>query len=368
MTVRLFGVTVLLLVNLACFRHTSAAVFDDNVVFRPDNANWLVSHNPGAPDFYVQPPGFAPVTSGPVPFGVGNSTDMPLLGDVDGNGMEDIVIVRPGAQNFTWFAAHTNDADNDGAGELGVGGFSMIGPLGVAAGSEGNFLADFNGDGTDDIITINAGFNWIGLASTNAGLGGGALSGPFPFGNAGDQPFVGDFNGDGSADVGLYRAATGDIFVQESAGGGLGGGGVEIAGPIGAGSDYVMVGRLDDDSLDDLMLLRQDGNDTIEWLRLINNGAGEFSPVFPFVEFGLDNGGDVPFLADIDGDGRDDMGVTRNSLEHFTILSASGGIESWNFGQTGDIHLFGQFNVPEPSSAALLLVSAIVVAYLKTRR
>jgi len=159
MTTQSTSITLSALGLLVCIQPANAVVFDDNVIFRPGDAAWSVSHNPGLPDLYVAPPALAPVTGGPVVFGVANSSDIPMLGDVDGNGLDDIVILRPGATNFTWFAGHTLDTDNDGAGELVVGGFSNAGPLGVVAGSEGNFLADYNGDGTDDIITINAGFN-----------------------------------------------------------------------------------------------------------------------------------------------------------------------------------------------------------------
>lgn len=361
MNTRTSAAAVSVLVLMVNIQPAGAVVFDDNVIFRPGDATWSVSHNPGLPGLYVAPPALAPVTGGPTVFGVSNSNDIPMLGDIDGNGLDDIVILRPGVQNFQWFAARTLDTDNDEAGEFGAGGSSIVGPLGVVAGSEGNFLADFTGDGADDIISINAGFNWFGLGSANGGLGGGLFSGPFPFGVAGDQPFVGDFNGDGTADPGLYRVASGDIFTVDSVGGELGGGALHIAGPLGAGQDSVLVGRLNNDNLDDLMLLRQDGLNTIEWLPLINNGAGGFVPNLPFIEFGVDNGGDVPFLADIDGDGIDDIGVTRNSLEHFVLLSDGGGLESWNFGQTGDVHLYGKFNIPEPASLTLLALGGVVV-------
>jgi len=254
MTAKLSTIALTTLVVFACTSQARAVVFDDNVFFRPGDATWSLSHNPGTPDFYVAPPAIAPVSSGPAAFGVANSSDIPMLGDVDGNGLDDLVILRPGVQNFSWFAAHTADTNNDDAGELGAGGFSSVGSLGVVAGSEGNFLADFNGDGSDDLITINAGFDWFGLGSTNAGLGGGVFTST-SFGVAGDQPFVGDFNGDGTDDLGLYRVATGDIFTLNNTGGNFGGGGVVIAGPIGAGQDSVLVGRLNNDNFDDLMLL-----------------------------------------------------------------------------------------------------------------
>ena len=143
----------------------------------------------------------------------------------------------------------------------------------------------------------------------------------------------------------------------------MGGGGVLISGPIGAGQDYVIVGSLNNDNFDDLMLVRQDGIGNIEWLPLLNDGTGILLPDLPFIPFGLDNGGDVPFLADIDGDGIDDLGVTRNSFENFALLSGGAGLETWNFGQTGDIHLFGQFNIPEPSTLGIAILGVMLINF-----
>ena len=338
-----------------------AVSFDDILRFRSGDATWALSHNPGSPDLYVMPPAFAPTTSGPIVFGAANSSDTPLVGDVNGDGFSDIVIVRPGANNFQWFALATTDANLDGAGELGGGGLSTVGAFGLVAGSEGNLLADINGDSIDDVVTINAGFNWSSLYSTPAGLGGGALSGPIPFGAAGDQPFAGDFDGDGQDDIGVYRPNTGDLFTLATGPGGvLGGGAFSNHGPVGGlgASDSVRVADLNGDGFDDMVLIRQDGVGTIEWFKLINDANGNLILTPPFVDFGADNGNDVPFLADIDGDGFDDLGFTRNSFEHFALLS-DGGLEQWNFGVTGDVHLFGTFNtapsqqIPEPTSIAI---------------
>ena len=82
--------------------------FDDNIVYRPDSNWWFLSQNPGP---YVS--GIAPVTSSA---GWGSSGDSPLIGDVNGDGLDDIIVTRADG-TYDWYAGHT----------LNVGGLGQIG-------------------------------------------------------------------------------------------------------------------------------------------------------------------------------------------------------------------------------------------------
>lgn len=370
----------LLLVFVGCLTAVSETqgstiLADDNIVFRPVGSGWFLSHNPVP---YVA--GTAPVTS-QASFGLAG--DAPLVGDVDGDGLDDIVVTRP-AGAFSWFASHTVNAA--GMGNLQGPGVaplnSSLAGFGTVAGSSGNFLADVNGDGADDALTINAGFNWFAnLSGLGTGLGAGPTNGPAQFGLAGDQPIVGDFNGDGRQDIGVYRQGAGNIFWNGTgAGGVLGGVGLGPIGQIGgAATDSLLIGNLNGDAFDDAVMVRQDGAGLIEWFGLINDGTGFldfFNAGTTIRGFGLD-GTDVPFLADINGDGLDDIGINRSGTKFVTYTTAGGalgtnanGDTNWAFGLPTDIQLFGDFNtvIPEPSSLVLVTFGALGLVGSRRRR
>ena len=72
-------------------------------------------------------------------------------------------------------------------------------------GTEGDvpLVGDFNGDGVDEIAVYRAG-TWI--VDSNGDRQMTEVDRRIEYGKAGDKPIVGDWNGDGTDDVGLYRA------------------------------------------------------------------------------------------------------------------------------------------------------------------
>jgi len=142
--------------------------FDDVAVYRPGSSTWYLSLNP-AP--YV--PGVAPVTSSA---SWGLPGDSPLIGDVNGDGLDDVVVVRADGDSFSWFAGHTLKAGS--ATQIGSRSYpdpdSLL-TLGDVANTY-NLLADINGDGADDGISIYNNFNWgLFTSATGTGLGGGSF-------------------------------------------------------------------------------------------------------------------------------------------------------------------------------------------------
>ena len=115
-----------------------------------------------------------------VPFGI--PSDIALAGDINGDGISDLVLFRNGA----WYASTHQDGVVDqtfffgGAGDV---------PL----------LCDFDGDGTADLVVFRNG-TWYVSTQRN-----GVADKIFRFGQAGDVPLCGDFDGDGIADLALFR-------------------------------------------------------------------------------------------------------------------------------------------------------------------
>ncbi len=115
-------------------------------------------------------------------FGAG--TSVPLAGDLDGNGVADLVVYG----NGLWFVDYNLDG--------GIG--DQVFALGGVAGDV-PLLCDFNGDGTDDLVIYRGG-KWFVSTKHN-----GVVDIRFDFGLPGDIPLCGDINGDGVADLVVYR-------------------------------------------------------------------------------------------------------------------------------------------------------------------
>lgn len=127
-------------------------------------------------------------------FQYGEQPDVPISGDWNGDGIDQIGIFRRGQ----W----TLDGDGDGR-------FSQN-DIRVDFGQAGDepIVGDFNGDGVDEIGVVR-GNTWIIDTDGDGRITGNDLQVEVPRqGGDSDQPIVGDFDGDGIDDVGYYRRAS----------------------------------------------------------------------------------------------------------------------------------------------------------------
>ena len=116
-----------------------------------------------------------------IPFGMAG--DVPLAGDVNGDGFSDLVLYR----NGTWFADFNKNGTVDQ--QYVFGGVPGDIPL----------LCDFNGDGTDDLVIFRNGAWYISTTRATS------VSLTYYFGAAGDIPVCGEINGDGTVGLAVYR-------------------------------------------------------------------------------------------------------------------------------------------------------------------
>jgi hypothetical protein len=175
-------------------------------------------------------------------------------------------------------------------------------------------VADFNGDGTDDLAVVNIGADTV---SVLLGNGDGTFQPKHDYA-VGDRPSavaVGDFNGDGIPDLAV--ANSNSLYVSILLGNG--------DGTFQAKKDYaafgpagVAVGDFNGDGILDLALACASNNTVAV---LLGNGDGSFqSPVY-------NNVGPIPFAVaagDFTGDGTLDLAVTNSKSSTVSVLLGNG--------------------------------------------
>lgn len=128
-----------------------------------------------------------------ISFYFGNPGDVPVVGDFDGDGYDTVSIYRPAEGRF-YIINRLGDGDHG----LGTADYSFL------FGDPGDqpFVGDLDGDGIDEVGLHRATTGRVYFRYT---LTQGVADVDFVFGNPGDVLFAGDWNGDGTDTVAVYR-------------------------------------------------------------------------------------------------------------------------------------------------------------------
>jgi 5'-nucleotidase len=171
------------------------------------------------------------------PFFFGNPSDIPFLGDWNGDGTETPGLFRP-STGFN----HVRDSN-----DFGVADRSWF------MGNPGDIplVGDWDGDGVDTVGVYRPTEGKVYLRNTQTT---GFADVEYFFGILGDSPFAGDFDGDGMDTVGLFRESTGLVYLRNEQTTGP----AEVEFFFGNPGDRFIGGDWDGDGTDTVGVLRGD--------------------------------------------------------------------------------------------------------------
>ena len=235
-------------------------------------------------------------------YAVGSTVRTVSIGDLNGDGVGDVVVVRAGAVSVL----------------LGNGDGTIATPMHYAAGSNSFSAAigDLNGDGAADLAVTNSGSNNVSMLLGN---GDGTFAAPAHYGVGGSPQYIatGDLNNDGMLDLAVANSSSNDVSVLLGIGSGAFATAVNFA--AGSGVSQVAVGDLNGDGRPDLAVANY-GTGSVAVLT--GNGDGTFQAPTNHAT-GSGNVRSVG-IADFNGDGRLDLAMTREFGNRVSVLLGIG--------------------------------------------
>ena len=239
--------------------------------------------------------------------------EVPLTGDVNGDGRDDAVTFTRGSSADVYVALSTG---------TGLGPSAKWHDF-FAIDAELPAVADVNGDGRDDIVTFTRGSladAYVAL-STGSGFGPG-LKWHDHFAPGTEVPAVGDVNGDGLADIVTFtRGSSADVYVALSDGSRFVQDGWLWHDSFATGDQLPGLSDVDGDGRDDLVAFTRGTAADILVARSTGSAFGAASQWHDFFATGTE----LPGLGDFDGDGRGDAVTFTGGTTADAYVSLSDG-------------------------------------------
>lgn len=146
-------------------------------------------------------------------------TDIPVVGDWDNNGRDDVGGFNPENNEFYLYILNLDSSVSEPYGEIPSVKFGISGDI--------PFVGDWDGNGKDEIgvfrypspknLNTNAFYFDSDLSGGQHEIGPVGTDGkilPYEYGDRGDYPVIGDWDGDGDDDIGVYRPVIQEFYTD----------------------------------------------------------------------------------------------------------------------------------------------------------
>jgi hypothetical protein len=300
------------------------------VVGATDNCfnSWAVAFSftiPSTPSPTCDTLGFNP----PIHYETGATPSALAAGDVNADGLPDLVVANRDSNNITILLGTNNG---------GVRSFRNAASYDVGLSPRAVTINDFNGDGKPDLAVVNHLSDTVTIL-TNNGAGAFSVRGNY---DAGNKPFsitMGDFNSDNKLDLVIVNDGLGSIAILDGQGDGSFGAARHLW--PGPSPQAAQVGDFNKDGKADLVVANSTTNEVAV---LLGWGDGTFAETRTFNAGAGWNPSPIA-LGDVNNDGNVDLVVGKTGFRQVVVMYGTG---------TGAFSVFTAFLAgTEPQSLTL---------------
>ena len=248
-------------------------------------------------------------------FNVGTTPEQVVVGDFNGDGIQDLATANAGSGNVSILLGSTGTA----------GTFSAAVNYNVQNIPRSVAVGDFNGDGKQDLAVANTSSNSVSILLGD-GLGSFTAT-HLPIGFSPYYVAVGDFNRDGKQDLAVTNRSGANNQVSVLLGNGTGGFPAAQTFVVGGNPLSVAVGDFNGDGNQDLAIANTGAADSVNVSVLINMTLTNASTVTFAAANTFPSGGSAPYsvvVGDFDGDGKQDLAVGNQNSNNVSILKGNG--------------------------------------------
>jgi gliding motility-associated-like protein len=273
----------------------------------------------------------------PVTFATGNNPLDVAISDLDGDGKPDLVVANANSNNLSVLRNTTTSGAIDAS--------SFAAQVTFATGSFPNSIAigDLDGDGKPDLVTTNNSDNTLSILRNTATSGAITASSfaaqvTFATGTNPESVAIGDLDDDGKPDlvVANLNSNTVSVLRNTATSGTINSSSfaAQVAFATGTNPARVAIGDLDGDGKSDLVVANANSN-TVSVLRnMATSGFIDASSFASQVTFAVGTGPRSVAIGDLDGDGKPDLMVANNIGNTVSVLrntATSGTITTSSF-------------------------------------
>jgi len=260
-----------------------------------------------------------PSFAAPVTFAVGGTPLFVAVGDFNGDGKPDLVVANESGGTVSVLL-------NTTAAGATAPTFAPQVTFAVGVNPESVAVGDFNGDGKPDLAVANFGDNTVSVLLNTTAAGATAPSfaaqRTFAVGGSPRAVAVGDFNGDGRPDLAVVNSndGTASVLLDTTAAGATAPSfAAQTTFTVGADPDAVAVGDFNGDGKPDLAVANF--NDGTASVLLDTTAAGATAPSFAAqVTFAVGANPNSAAVGDFNGDGRTDFATADQSANAAAVL------------------------------------------------